>query len=326
MNFLTFLSQIVENLAWPIFFLVIFLNSKKLALLVRQLIESIPKSREVDIKVGKASFKIVPKDVEDRINTLKLEMKNLVPEIIIPSSVPYVDRDIESLVKQLLSLETFNIQIDNIKDPDLLSIIGSYYFMSTNISQSLKYYHLAESNLLKDNIKLQILYSNLGFVYFYKCDYMTADSYFRKSLHISDEFPWGHLGLALLGKTVSDFSTIANVSVRKAIVTFRKAIEIRQADFMLYFGLSHVYMLTKNYEMALKNLKISTEINKRFAIGFYNMAIAKLAIDHDAYSTDDAIKDFIEAIILQPNLKEFAISDTDINELRDHRCYKCLIR
>jgi tetratricopeptide (TPR) repeat protein len=185
---------------------------------------------------------------------------------------------------------------------------------------ALKYYHLAEKFTSTD----ETLYVNLGFAYIQAEDFTKAGKYFQRSIEVNGS-PWGYVGKALAYRRLSKNKTFEK-DFETAYTEFQNNITNNPLDYLSHFGLAYICSRTERYEEEIEHLNEAISLKPRFGIAYYNRAIALIKLFPVDEVEDEASKNFIEAIVLHPQLLSYAKKDKDLDSFREKKCYKCMIQ
>ena len=308
MDVLTFTYKILQIV---ICFLVVIIAIWRIDWLQKKLsplLKAVGKGREIELQIFGQKVKFTQPDVEKNLGLLQVDINNLLPAEISSGIIPYTTlSEYERIVNKIQTLEVLNIRIEKIEDMSILKCIGGYYYLTGDLENSLKYYHLAEDiseNLPRKDVGV---YSNLGYVYFKFKAYDKANEYFQKAIEVDEECAWAYLGTGLVYETSLSKSEEHKEYYEIAIRKFSKKLETSTLDYLSYFGVAIAYSLMKKYEEAKEYLDRTIHIRPLFAPAFYNRGVVKMKLSLTYENKredflDDAIMDLLKALTLNPKI------------------------
>lgn len=318
-NFFNYLLNLLTNLKWPLFLLLIIFNIDKL----KKIIIAI-KGIDLHLEIGGQKFKVnstkIKTTLRERIKKLSLKADNFKP-------FPYASYDEYTDIVQIVrAMEFLGIHKEQIEDIAVLKCMGGYYYMIRDLDKSEQFFLRAKDILEKGQSvnRDEDIYTSLGYIYYSRKNFEKANSSFAKAKTINPTSAWSELGSADCYRESKDPEKKYLEYYDNALNIFKKQIKSNELNYMAHYGSAFVNWGIKDYTKAMISFSKATEINECFDIAYYNIAI--LTIKMNPKDVDGSVENLKKAISLNPEIKNWAAKDNDLNPIKENQCFKCLIR
>lgn len=311
------IKDILEIIIWPFFLYIVFRTEW-----IKQCILEILKGRKIDIDAFGVKLKIAQKDVEKNLKIAIDDINNSICKTEkIYDIVPHTTtKEIEEVVEKFKQLEKiFGFITEDIKDIKYISLLkcmGGYYFAKANFEESLRFYQIAKQIIEKESEKVSSehasIYSNIGFAYLhFEKNISESLTHFKKSIEISDNFPWSYVGLCCIYNKYSDLLVRNGCKIEDsmkccshAIGNFKRLLIKNPADYLSLLGISTVYQFLGEYDKEMEYLEKSIKYYQYFAPTHINKATCRLNIELEKTATFTITNESLEKIKLIEELPE----------------------